>query len=131
MAESVDITIRPQKEFPLIEEYGKKFAITEDTIFALFPHIYTDNQLSPDLMIHEFCHLKQQQKVGITEWVYDFLEYPAKRLEYEVEAYKEQLRSIKDRNHRDRVRRESARNLGSALYGNIVSPDEAFRLLKV
>ena len=129
--ESVDITIRPQSEFPLMEEYQKKFAITKDTIFALYPSIYTDNPLTPDLLKHEMVHIQQQIKIGVKEWVYDFLESPRARLEFELQAYKTQLRSIKDRNHRDKIRRASAENLSSALYGNIISYEEAFNQLKV
>lgn len=123
--------IRPQAEFPLMEEYKKYFAITDKTIFALSPYIYTDYELTPDLLVHERQHLKQQDKVGVTEWVYDFLYSPKKRLEYEIDAYKAQLRSIKDRNHRHKIRMESARNLSSALYGNIISYDDAFIAIKV
>lgn len=131
MNESVVITIRPQSEFPLMEEYKKKFAITEKTIFALWPHIYTDYPLSPDLLIHEQTHLKQQEEIGITNWVYDFLELPAKRLEYELEAYRAQLKSIKDRNWRDKIRRDCRDNISSGLYGNIISREEAWNKLKV
>ena len=133
MAEKLvgEIDIRPQSDFPLMEEYQKKFAITDGTIFALGLSIYTNNPLTPDLLVHEIEHLKQQDKIGVKEWVYDFLEYPQKRLEFEVQAYKAQLRSIKDRNHRDKVRRASALNLSSALYGNIISYEDAFKKIKV
>lgn len=129
--ESVDITIRPQSEFPLMEEYKKKFNVTDQTIFALFPSIYTNYKLTPDLMVHEMTHISQQTKIGVKEWVYDFLEYPAKRLEFELQAYRTQLKSIKDRNHRDKIRRQSATNLSSSLYGNIISYQEAWDKLKV
>lgn len=123
--------ILPQAEFPLMNEYKKFFAIDEYTIFALAENIYTDYPLTPDLLIHENVHLKQQAKVGVKEWVYDFLYNPAKRLEYELEAYKEQLKSIKDRNQRHRVRMRSAEQLSSAMYGNIISFKDAFELMKV
>ncbi len=125
------IMIRPQSEFPLMEEYKKKFAITEGTIFALGEDIFTDNTLTPDLLVHENTHLKQQAKIGVKEWVYDFLEVPARRLEIELEAYRAQLKSIKDRNQRDKIRRISADTLSSALYGNIISRAEAWDKLKV
>ena len=123
--------IRPQAEFPLMEEYKKHFEITDETIFALGEDIYTDHSLTDDLLVHEETHLKQQSKIGVKEWVYDFLYNPQARLDFELEAYKAQLRSIKDRNHRDRIRRESAKNLSSGLYGNIISYQDAFNLMKV
>lgn len=127
----IKVTIRPQKDFPMMDEYKKYFDITDKTIFALGLDIYTDYPLSKDLFIHEVQHLKQQAKVGVKEWVYDFLYVPAKRLEYELDAYRVQLKSIKDRNERNRVRIESAKNLSSSLYGNIISYQDAFERMKV
>lgn len=123
--------ILPQAEFPLMNEYKKFFAIDKYTIFALGENIYTDFDLTPDLLVHENVHLRQQSEVGVKEWVYDFLHNPAKRLEYELEAYREQLKSIKDRNLRNKVRMQSAKQLSSALYGNIISFSDAFELMKV
>lgn len=122
--------IKKQVEFPLIDEYKKHFEITDKTIFALGEDIYTDYDLTPDLLIHEQTHLKQQERVGVKEWVYDFLYIPEKRLEYEVEAYREQLKSINDRNHRAKIRIESAQTLSSGLYGNIIDYESALQKLK-
>lgn len=126
----IQITIYKQEDFPLMEEYSKKFTITKDTIFALGQGIYTNGQLTPDLLVHEMVHLEQQERIGVKEWVYDFLEYPSKRLEYEVEAYRKQIQSIKDRNYKYKVLIQSAKNLSSDLYGNIISYEDAYQLLK-
>lgn len=122
--------IRKQADFPFLDEYKKQFAITKDTIFACYPDIYCDGQLTQDLLIHELVHLRQQEKIGLKEWVYDFLYDPKKRLEYEVEAYKEQLKSIKDRNHKTREYFKAAQQLSSDLYGNIIDYQTALQLLK-
>lgn len=121
--------IRPQVEFPLLEEYKKHFDITKRTVFALGEDIYTDYPLSKDLLVHELVHLRQQAEVGIKEWVYDFLYTPSLRLKYELEAYKEQIMSIKDRNQRARVWLESSRTISSSLYGNMITYEEAKRQL--
>jgi hypothetical protein len=123
--------IRPQADFPMMEVYKEHFPIDKHTVFALGQDIYTDYPLSPDLMIHELVHIKQQLEVGVKEWVYDFLYVPSKRLEYEVEAYREQIKSIKDRNHKMRVYLDSARKISSPLYGNMITHEEAKKLLKV
>lgn len=123
--------IRPQSDFPLMDEYKQYFEITDRTVFALGESIYTDYPLTPDLLVHELVHLKQQAKIGVKNWLYDFLYVPARRLEIEVEAYREQIKSIKDRNQRARVWMQSARNLSSALYGNIINYQEALTRLKV
>ena len=122
--------IRPQVDFPLMDEYKKYFEINDRTVFALGEFIYTNYPLTPDLLIHELVHLRQQEQIGVKEWVYDFLYVPERRLEFELEAYREQLKSIKDREKRNKIRHESARNLSSALYGNIITKDDAFTLLK-
>lgn len=131
MNESVEVKIRPQADFPWLQEYKYKFAVTDKTIFAGGDSIYTNYPLRRDIYIHEVEHLKQQAKHGLVEWVYDFLEYPEFRLKQELGAYRAQLRSIKDRNQRNLVRIESAQNLSSALYGSIISYQEAFEQLKV
>lgn len=109
-------------------EYKEKFDITEHTIFALYPNIYTDDKLTPDLIIHEKTHLKQQEERGVNEWVKEYIEDPQKRLEYEIEAYKNQLEYFKDRNQRHRMRMYISKVLSSSLYGNIINYEEAYKL---
>lgn len=123
--------IRPQRDFPFLDLYREHFAIDGNTVFALGEDIYTDNPLTEDLLVHELVHLDQQKRVGVKEWVYDFLYVPQKRLEYEVEAYRKQIASIKDGNRRTRVWLQSATNLSSALYGNVISREAALKALKV
>lgn len=122
--------IRPQDEFPLLEEYKKHFPITRDTIFALGEDIYTNNPLTPDLLVHENVHLEQQAKIGVKEWVYDFIYIPEKRLEYELEAYIKQVASVKDRNRRVKILIESSKNLSSGLYGDIIDYQSAYNKIK-
>ncbi len=122
--------IKRQVEFPLLDRYKEVFVITPNTIFAYDDTIYTNNELPPDLLIHEQTHLKQQKKYGLDAWVKMFLEDDNFRLKMEIQAYKAQLASIKDREFRLRIRMESARNLSSSLYGDIISYEEAFYALK-
>lgn len=122
--------IKPQSDFPLMEEYKKQFAINDKTIFALGDDIYTNYPLTRDLLVHEEVHLRQQKELGVKEWVYDFLYNPEARLKFEVEAYRKQLASIKDRNERYRVLLQSTRNLSSEMYGSIINYKDAYDLLK-
>ena len=114
-----------------MERYKEKFAITDDTIFAYGDCIYTNHAMPQDILIHEMCHLNQQALIGLDNWVEQFLNDPEFRLSMELEAYRVQLRTIKDRNQRDRRRRESATNLSSALYGNIIDYEQAWKALKI
>jgi len=122
--------IKSQKEFPLFDQYKAKFpGITEHTIFAYSPDIYTDFKLTPDLLIHENVHLVQQEEIGRDLWVEKFLNDPQFRLDMELEAYRKQLASIVDSSKRQKMKLICAENLSSDLYDNIISLSEAFDLL--
>lgn len=122
--------LKPQVEFPLMERYKKAFpAINNQTIIAYDKDIYTNYALPPDLLIHEQRHLAQQEKYGLENWVEYFLKDAEFRMKMELDAYREQLKSIKDREFRNKVRLASAKTLSSELYGNICSYQEALKLL--
>lgn len=129
MSEKEDI-FRPQEEFPLLEEYRKVFDIDDRTIFAYDNKIYTNHHLTPDLIAHEFKHWQQQNELGLEKWVEMYLTDNKFRLIMEIEAYRAQLQSVKDRNKRNTIRLESANSLSSSLYGNIITKADAFNLLK-
>lgn len=119
----------PQKSFPFIEEYKKVFNITENTIFAYNNVIYCDKPLLEHLVVHEMRHLKRQNKIGCDIWVTNYLRNPLFMLKEEVIAYLDQLDFIKDRNERDKLRIQCAKDLSSPLYGNICTYQEAYNLL--
>ena len=121
---------KKQVEFPLLDEYRKIFDITDKTVFAYDDTIYTNYELSPDLLIHEETHLKQQEKYGLETWVLWYFNDLKFRLKVEVEAYRKQINSISDRELRFHIRQESIKNLSSGLYGDMVTENEARLLLK-
>lgn len=120
---------KPQSEFPLLERYKEVFGVTPNTIFAYDKVIYCDYELPEHLQIHERRHLIRQQKIGVDEWVDKYLTDTQFRLNEEVIAYKEQLESVKNRSARHRLRIQCANDLASPLYGNIVTLQEAIKLL--
>lgn len=105
-------------------------AIDGNTIFAYNGDIYTDNALPDHLIVHESVHLRQQEERGLNVWVENYLTDPEYRLRMEIEAYREQIYSIKDREKRNKIRIQSAQALASPLYGNIINFRDAVRLLK-
>lgn len=127
----MEVKIKPQKDFPLLAEYQEVFNTTDKTIFAYKDTIYTNDKLPEHLIVHEIEHLKQQERYGLTKWVQEYLYDRGFRLKMEIEAYREQLKSIKDRNFRAKILMESARTLSSDLYGNIIDYGEAIKRLKV
>lgn len=124
------VYIKEQSLFPHIERYRKVFPVTDGTIFAYNNSIYTNYVLTKDLIVHEEAHLKRQNKIGLEKWVDQYLEDEDFRLKEEVIAYKAQLESIKDREHRNKVRIESIKTLTGGLYGLPLTKEEAFKLLK-
>jgi hypothetical protein len=123
--------LKPQKEFPLLERYKKVFPIDNKTIFAYNGYIYTDYDLPPDIIIHEIEHLKQQEQYGLENWVDKYLTDQQFRLEMELGAYIAQLKSIKNREFKNVVRLESAKTLSGELYGNLITFEEALKLLRI
>jgi hypothetical protein len=122
---------KPTKDFPLLERYKAKFAINENIIFAYNDIIYTNFELPEHLIIHEKTHLKQQQKIGLDKWVDSYLGDNDFRMKVEIEAYRNQLKSVKDRNQRNLLKISCARDLSSTLYDNITSYENAIKYLSV
>lgn len=120
----------PQENFPLLEKFKERFPIDSDTVFAYDNKIYTNQDLPEHLVIHEKTHHKQQERDGLEYWVENYLNDPKYRLEQEIEAYRAQIQSIKDRNYKTIVRYKSAKTLSSGLYGGLLTFQEALNRLK-
>jgi hypothetical protein len=112
--------LKPQSEFPLLERYKKYFPIHDNVIFAYGEYIYTNYPLTPDLLIHEKTHLAQQKHYGLDIWVDKYLNNVEFRAKMEEEAYRKQLNSIKDREHRNKIKLQTLSTLASGLYGDSV-----------
>lgn len=121
---------RLQNECPVLERYKKVFAVTDKTVIAYDKVIYSNEFLPLHLETHERRHLIRQQKQGVNEWVEKYLSDPDFRLHEEAIAYREQLDFIKDRDKRHKLRMRCAKDLSSPLYGNIVSYEDALKLLR-
>lgn len=92
-------------EIPSIyEKCHDRFGVDwEDGIVITYGDtVYSKYDLSPDLIIHEGIHVKQQREIGVEEWWNRYLEDKDFRLSQEVEAYGAQIKfiktTIKDRN---------------------------------
>ena len=123
--------IRPQAEFPYLKRFQEKFKTDENTIFAWDDVIYCRQDLPNDLIIHERTHHEQQHRDGLDFWLENYLNSPEYRLKCEKEAYIQQLRSISDREVRNKIKIQSAKQLSSPLYGLGINFTTAFKLLKV
>lgn len=121
--------MKPQSEFPLLEEYKKHFKIDENTIFAYNHIIYTNKELPEDILLHEQQHFIQQDKDGLDYWVQNYLNDPKYRLRQELDAYRKQLASCKPKGFRRAVMLDCIDNLTSGMYGDLITRQEAYRLL--
>lgn len=88
-------------------------------------------QIDKHLLIHEETHAAQQTEMGIEKWWEHYLSTPQFRLTQELEAYRNQYRSMgslslsQRRGYLDHI----VKDLSGAMYGNVVSQEDAFRLV--
>jgi hypothetical protein len=127
----MNIKYRPQAEFPRYKQACDTFSILPTTCFTYGDTYYTDHAPIPaDFIVHEQHHTKQQLSYGVEAWWDRYFIDPKFRLEQELECYKVQLASIKDRNLRFRRRLQVIDDLASPMYGDIISKQELNTLLK-
>jgi hypothetical protein len=114
---------------------NEKFNISKGTVWTVGDTLFNpDNSVIPDhLLAHEEVHSKQQSCMGVDEWWREYLDNAKFRLEQEVWAYKAQYKFIcntmKDKNYRFKNLHILATHLSSPLYGSLVSPEVARRLI--
>ena len=126
-----DIKYKLQAEFPHFEEACRNFPISDGVCFTYGDTYYTNhNPLPADYLVHEQCHTKQQAEIGADEWWRRFFADPKFRLEQELECYRKQLASIKDRNFRFARKLKIVDDLSSPLYGGCATKEELMVLLK-
>lgn len=123
-------TFDKQENFPLLDKFKQHFDIKKNVVFAYDGVIYTNYPLSDDLVVHESTHHRQQERDGLDYWVENYLNNNEYRLKQEIEAYQTQLRSIKDRNYKHLMKMKCAKDLSSSLYGNIITYNDAIRILE-
>ena len=96
-----------------------------DTVYSKYP-------LTPDLEIHEGTHIKQQEAIGKERWWDLYIENKKFRLSQEVEAYRNQIKFMKE-NYDRKKRKEVEKWIYYEmvfLYGDMcASEDEAKKLL--
>lgn len=121
---------------PIYEECRQKFGVkwSDGIVIAYGDTIYCRNTLSPDVIAHEEVHLRQQAKIGKDVWWRRYLDDADFRLSQEKEAYIAQSKwykkNVKDRELRFQCIDFIARDLSSSMYGNIITKEEAWNILK-
>ncbi len=120
---------------PIYDRLHQKFGIKWDdgVIIAYDGAIWCKENLEPQKIIHENKHIERQKEIGNDAWWQLYLDNDVFRLEEEVVAYRAELefikRHIKNREMVFHAKRDIAENLSSSIYGNMVTKQEAMKLL--
>lgn len=123
------------ENFPLLEKVMKHFNLKptdkDSLAFTYGDTIFCNNQLSYHLIAHEITHVFQQLKENKDIWWSKYLKKAKFRLAQESEAYKKQYDILKGR---DPIAAEFAlthlvEDLSGRIYGNIITPDEAYAII--
>lgn len=120
----------------IYDSLKEKFDIDWDNgvIITYGNKIYSKFQLDYLKQIHELTHVRQQLAYGVQKWWNEYVDNPKFRLEQELEAYRNEVaalfRKSKDREFRGRYMTQCAKDLSSAMYGNMIEYMNARTLLR-
>ncbi len=107
-----------------------------NTIFTYGDVLYNPGgwDIPGHLMKHEETHSERQKEMGVEAWWDKYLKEAKFRLDEEVLAYREQWKYFCERKKNRRKQVEFlvwiAHDLSGELYGNILSFDEAVKLIQ-
>ncbi len=124
-----------RKNPPNISKIRATFQVPIGAVFTYGAYIHNpDNSvITEDIIIHEKTH-EIQQGSDPEAWWNLYMVDSQFRLFQEVEAYRNQYafycRKVKDRNKRDKFLRKLGNDLGSEMYGNIISVSGAMKQIK-
>lgn len=132
------------KEPPNFKAIAKAFpAVLErkDVVYTYGGIMFNpgDIEIDEPFGLHEACHSLQQEKLGkgaegADKWWKKFIKDPEFRKEQELEAFAVQYRRYcelqPNRDRRARYLHKIAMNFASPIYGNMVSQQEAVKLIR-
>lgn len=102
-------------------------------IIAYGDTVYTKSKgISPDLIVHEMTHIRQQEQIGKDVWWDRYIADKDFRLQQEMEAYENQCKYI--RTHIMNIKKriflfEHIWSSMSRLYGHMITYEKAKELL--
>ncbi len=98
--------------------------------------VHSKYTIAPHLEVHEAVHIKQQESVGPEAWYKLYLNDKKFRLSQELEAYKAQIDFLKGNITNkgsmfecDTKIQKIIKNISGAMYGHMISEDDARRAL--
>lgn len=134
--ERMKLYISDTRNFPLLNEVMERFSIASnelDTIvFTYGDTFFAKDRLSYGLIAHEVTHTFQQLAMGVDNWWKKYFEDNQFRISQEVEAYQNQYRTYKDNDVSvaENMVVGLANDLSGKLYGEVMTYEEALKLIK-
>ncbi len=122
--------------FGLYERAEKQFGVVweDGVVFTVSDIVYSPYSITPDLLVHEKTHEKQQRVIGTKLWWEKYFDDEPFRLEQELEAYRAQYAylkaTMKDREKLFKKLHFICSKLSGTMYGNIISYSEAMEKIK-
>lgn len=119
---------------PMIDEIDAAFNVRgKPVIYAWGQTVYNPMkiEIAPQLAAHEGAHCHQQGD-DIEGWWRNYIDDPEFRLRQEVQAHQVEYRYLiqnGNRNDRRRAKKHVAQRLASPLYGRLITPKEAERII--
>ena len=135
-SENYIIKNTPPTDFYIYERAKKQFGVNfyEGIVFTVGQNIHSILDLTPDLIVHEQTHIRQQLFYGIEKWWDRYFIDNQFRFEQELEAYRAQYKFIKKHTQNRFIvfkhLQNSAFCLSGKMYGNICDFNKAFLLIK-
>ncbi len=120
---------------PVYDALHSKFGVEWDDgiIIAYDGKIYCKMGVQPQKVIHESVHLERQKQIGNDTWWKLYLESDQFRREEEILAYLAECqflrKNIKNREHVFHMIREICTSISDGTYGNIITKEEALKIL--
>jgi hypothetical protein len=123
---------------PMFAEMDAAFHVAgKRVLFAYGDAIYNPEgvQVTRELLVHESVHLVRQQDIGVEEWWRRYIAEPQFRADEELLAHRAEYREFcsnpaNGRNARRLYLRSLATRLASALYGSVMTFEEARRWIR-
>lgn len=118
----------------IFEKCKKAFGVTWDSVVITYGDtVYSKFPISEDLKAHEGIHVKQQTEMGAEKWWDRYFVDKDFRLSQEVEAYKNQLKYLKDncnRQYRKQVEKHIYKSLATNYGDACTSEEDAKKILQ-
>lgn len=120
---------------PNIDEIRKHLQPGRGTVYTYGDTIYfpRPQSITPDLMVHEEVHIRQQEKGGPEKWWSRYFVDQQFRLDQELEAYRAQYQYMlanMNRAVRRKRLKDIASDLSGPMYGKLISKATAIELIQ-